>query len=76
MDLKIGKTYHVFYEGNLYGNLYEGNQDTSGYDGPAKLLGVDADEDDNGDSLHFFELMDGDGGVAFFSESDIVQEIS
>ena len=67
MDLKIGETYHVF---------YEGSNDTSGYDGPAKLLGVDVDEDDNGDSLHFFELMDGDGSVAFFSESDIVQEIS
>jgi len=67
MDLKIGETYHVF---------YEGSNDTSGYDGPAKLLGVDVDEDDNGDSLHFFELTDGDGGKAFFSESDIVQEIS
>jgi len=65
MDLKVGETYHVF---------YNGDKDTSGYDGPAKLLEMDVDEDANGESLHFFELTDGDGGKAFFSESDIVQE--
>ena len=65
MDLKVGETYHVF---------YNGSNDTTGYDGTAKLLEMDVDEDSNGESLHFFELTDGDGGKAFFSESDIVQE--
>jgi len=56
--------------------FYNGSNDTTGYDGPVKLLEMDVDEDSNGESLHFFELTDGDGGKAFFSESDIVQDIN
>lgn len=66
MDLKIGSTYHVF---------YEGDKDTEAYDGPAKLLEMDVDESENGDSLHYFELVDGNGGKAYFSESDVIKEI-
>ena len=64
--LEIGKTYQI---------EYYVAEETDSYHGPAKLLEMEVDEDEEGNALHHFELMDDSLGCkAYFSDSDIVKE--
>jgi len=67
---EVGKTYKIDY----WFQIQDESDREQFYKGPAKCLEAGGETDD-GEELWYFELMDGDGGKAYFGEEDVVEEI-